>query len=75
MQFQLARAAPGALLWVLDGDRNGELYEVDSLGIARYITAETFSSNQDHFTRVWANVIPVSSGQIDGLASRGSIAR
>ena len=75
MQFQLARAAPGALLWVLDGDRNGELYEVDSLGVARYITAETFSSNQDHFTRVWANVIPVSSGQIEGLASRGSIAR
>ena len=75
MQFQLARAAPGALLWVLDGDRNGELYEVDPLGVARYITAETFSSNQDHFTRVWANVIPVSSGQIEGLASRGSIAR
>ena len=75
MKFQLARAAPGAILWVLDGDRNGELYEVDALGVARYITAETFSSNQDHFTRVWANVIPVSSGQIDGLASRGSIVR
>ena len=32
MQFQLARAVPGALLWVLDGSRNGELFEVDANG-------------------------------------------
>ena len=75
MQFQLARAVPGALLWVLSGDRNGELYEVDPNGIATYITGENFAANQDHFRQVWANVIPVSTSQVDGLASRGAAAR
>jgi hypothetical protein len=75
MQFQLARAVPGALLWVLDGSRNGELYEVDPNGIATYITGENFAANQDHFRQVWANVIPVSTSQVDGLASRGAVSR
>ena len=75
MQFQLARAVPGALLWVLDGSRNGELYEVDPNGIATYITGDTFAANQDHFRQVWANVIPVSTSQVDGLASRGAVSR
>ncbi len=75
MQFQLARAVPGALLWVLSGDRNGELYEVDPNGIATYITGENFAANQDHFRQVWANVIPVSTSQVDGLASRGAVSR
>jgi hypothetical protein len=75
MQFQLARAVPGALLWVLEGGRNGELYEVDAQGVATYVTAEAFAANQDHFTQVWANVIPVSSTQIEGLAARGSVKR
>ena len=75
MQFQLARAVPGALLWVLDGSRNGELYEVDPNGIATYITGENFAANQDHFRQVWPNVIPVSTAQVDGLASRGAVAR
>ena len=75
MQFQLARAAPGALLWVLDGGRQGELYEVDASGTARYVTADAFSVNQDHFREVWANVIPVSTAQIDGLALRGGVSR
>ena len=75
MQFQLARAVPGALLWVLSGDRNGELYEVDPNGIATYITGESFAANQDHFRQVWANVIPVSTSQVDGLASRGAVSR
>ena len=75
MQFQLARAVPGALLWVLDGSRNGELYEVDASGTATYITGDTFTANQDHFRQVWANVIPVSTSQVDGLASRGAVSR
>jgi hypothetical protein len=75
MQFQLARAVPGALLWVLDGNRNGELYEVDANGVANYVTAEAFAANQEHFTTVWANVIPVSTAQVDGLAARGSVKR
>ena len=75
MQFHLARAVPGALLWVLDGARNGELYEVDASGTATYITADYFKANQDHFTKVWANVIPVSTSQVDGLESHGSIVR
>ena len=75
MQFQLARAVPGALLWVLDGARNGELYEVDASGTATYITGDAFKANQDHFTKVWANVIPVSTSQVDGLASRGAVSR
>ena len=73
MQFQLARAVPGALLWVLDGSRNGELYEVDASGTATYISGDTFTANQDHFRQVWANVIPVSTSQVDGLASRGAV--
>ncbi len=75
MQFQLARAVPGALLWVLDGSRNGELYEVDASGTATYISGDTFTANQDHFRQVWANVIPVSTSQVDGLASRGAVSR
>ena len=75
MQFQLARAVPGALLWVLDGSRNGELYDVDASGTATYISADTFTANQDHFRQVWANVIPVSTSQVDGLASRGAVSR
>ena len=75
MQFQLARAVPGALLWVLDGGRNGELYEVDATGTANYVTAEAFAANQDHFREVWANVIPVSTAQVEGLAARGAVTR
>ena len=75
MQFQLAQAVPGALLWVLDGNRHGELYEVDANGVANYVTADAFAANQDHFTEVWANVIPVSTAQITGLAARGSVNR
>ncbi|MBU6289913.1 MAG: S8 family serine peptidase, partial [Chloroflexi bacterium] len=75
MQFQLARAVPGALLWVLDGSRNGELFEVDANGTANYVTAEAFAANQDHFRQVWANVIPVSTAQVDGLAARGAVGR
>ena len=75
MQFQLAQAVPGALLWVLDGNRNGELYEVDAQGVANYVTADAFAANQDHFTEVWANVIPVSTSQIEGLSARGSVHR
>jgi hypothetical protein len=75
MQFQLARAAPGALLWVLDGTRQGDLYEVDASGTARYVTAEAFATQRDHFTETWANVIPVSSAQVDGLAVRGAMSR
>ena len=75
MQFQLARAVPDALLWVLDGSRNGELYEVDANGTANYVTADAFAANQDHFRQVWANVIPVSTAQIDGLAARGAVNR
>ena len=73
MRFPLATAAPGALLWVLDGGRTGELFEVDGLGIARYVTAAHFVANQDHFREAWANVIPVSSAQVDGLAVRGLV--
>jgi hypothetical protein len=75
MHFQLKSAVPGALLWVLDGTRNGELYEVDAQGVANYVTADAFTADQDHFTQVWANVIPVSTAQIDGLAARGSVNR
>jgi subtilisin family serine protease len=75
MQFQLARAVPGALLWVLDGSRNGELFEVDANGTANYVTAEAFAANQDHFRQVWANVIPVSTAQVDGLEARGAVGR
>ena len=75
MQFELARAAPGALLWALGGARDRELYEVDATGTARYVTAEAFTSNRDHFSEAWANVIPVSSAQIDGLVSRGVASR
>ena len=75
MQFQLAQAVPGALLWVLDGNRNGELYEVDAQGVANYVTADAFAANRDHFTEVWANVIPVSTSQIEGLSARGSVHR
>jgi hypothetical protein len=71
MQFELARAAPGALLWVLGGARDRELYEVDATGTARYVTAEAFATNRDHFAEAWANVIPVSSAQIDRLILRG----
>ena len=75
MQFELARAAPGALLWVLEGARYRELYEVDPLGIARYVSGEYFVANQAHFTAVWANVIPVSTTQINGLERRGVVRR
>ena len=67
--------APGALPWVLDGTRNGELYEVDAQGVAGHVTAERFAAEPAHFTAAWANVIPVSTTQIDGLARRGAVQR
>ncbi len=73
MRFQLAQAAPGALLWVLDGAKTGNLYEVDASGIARYVSGEIFAARQEHFRQVWGNVIPVSTSQIDGLAARGKV--
>ena len=75
MQFRLARAMPSALLWVLDGARSGELYEVDAAGTATYVTAAAFAANHDHFTAAWANVIPVSTAQLDGLATQGAVLR
>ena len=73
MRFQLAAAAPGALLWVLDGAKQGSLYEVDASGIAKYVSGDQFASQQAHFREVWANVIPVSTNQITGLAAAGKV--
>jgi|GEM_PF-4627971 outer membrane protein assembly factor BamB len=73
MRFQLAAAAPGALLWVLDGAKQGSLYEVDGAGIAKYVSGDQFAAQQAHFREVWANVIPVSTNQIDGLAAAGKV--
>jgi outer membrane protein assembly factor BamB len=73
MRFQLAAAAPGALLWVLDGAKQGSLYEVDAAGIAKYVSGDQFAAQQAHFREVWANVIPVSTNQIDGLAAAGKV--
>ena len=75
MQFDLARAAPGALLWVLDGSRSGELYEVDANGVATYVTADALAANRAHFTDAWANVIPVGTAQVENLAVRGMVSR
>jgi outer membrane protein assembly factor BamB len=73
MRFQLAAAAPGALLWVLDGAKQGNLYEVDGSGVAKYVSGDQFASQQAHFRQVWANVIPVSTNQINGLAAVGKV--
>ena len=73
MRFQLAAAAPGALLWVLDGAKQGSLYEVDASGVAKYVSGDQFASQQAHFREVWANVIPVSTNQINGLAAAGKV--
>ena len=75
MQFRLAHAAPGALLWVLEGDRQGELYEVDAQGLATHVGAEAFATDQAHYREVWANVIPVSTAQLEDVAARGMVAR
>jgi hypothetical protein len=75
MQFRLAGVAPGALLWVVDGDRQGELYEVDAVGTATYVGAEAFAANQAHYREVWGNVIPVGTAQVEDLAGRGMVAR
>jgi hypothetical protein len=75
MQFRLAHAAPGALLWVLEGDRRGELYEVDAHGLATHVAAEAFGANQAHYREAWANVIPVSTAQLEDVAARRMVAR
>jgi hypothetical protein len=75
MQFRLARPVPGALLWVLEGARHGELYEVNAVGVVTYVTPEAFAENAAHFREVWANVIPVATAQVDDLAARGMVSQ
>ena len=75
MQFRLAGLALGALLWVRDGARLGELYEVGTNATATYVTAEAFATDQAHYRELWANVIPVSTAQLEDVAARGMVAR
>ena len=46
---------------------------VDAAGIAKYVSGDQFAAQQAHFREVWANVIPVSTNQIDGLAAAGKV--
>jgi hypothetical protein len=71
MQFRLTHILPGALIWVQDGARLGELYEVGADGIAVHVTAAVFATDQEHYRAVWGNVIPVSTAQLDDLRERG----
>jgi hypothetical protein len=75
MSFRLSRTAPGALLWVLDGEasRRGRLYEVGPDGLARYVTASYWGANAAHFREAWPNVMPVSWRQMEDFAARGLI--
>jgi hypothetical protein len=73
MAFRLRQAAPGALLWVLDGDGawRGRLYEVGPDGLARYVSPAYWAANGALFQDAWPNVMPVSRRQVEDFAARG----
>jgi O-glycosyl hydrolase/uncharacterized membrane protein YgcG len=75
MQLQILRPQPGALLWVQDGDQTwkGRLYEVAPDGQAHYVSAAYWARSQEHFQKVWPNVMPVSWSQMRDFEQRGFV--